>query len=218
VHYYPAGKFPVILADPPWPYTTYSVKGTGGSAEAHYDTMSVEAIAALPVVAWAADNAVLFLWVAKTILPRAFEVIKAWGFEYKTVGFTWVKTIPYEDDGTLFGPPPLRFVFGMGHWTRANPETCLLAARGKPHRIAADVPELILAPRGAHSVKPTVIYDRIERLMGSQGPFLELFASGSAPHRDNWTRWVGKDRDAARRWKSDSWPGADGVPSPPGAA
>jgi N6-adenosine-specific RNA methylase IME4 len=209
--------FAVILADPPWPYATYSDKGKGRSAEAHYDTMSIDSIARLPVGDWAADNAVLFLWVTKPILPCAFEVIEAWRFMYKTVGFTWVKTIPYEDDGTLFGPPPLRFFFGMGHWTRANPEICLLATRGKPHRIGADVPELILAPRGEHSVKPVQIYDRIERLMGPQGPFLELFASASAPHRNHWTRWVGKDRPATRRWKSDSYPGADSEPEPPEA-
>jgi hypothetical protein len=61
------------------------------------------------------------------------------------------------------------------------------------------------------------IYERVERLMG-RGPFLELFASGSAPHRDNWTRWIRKDRPATRRWKSDSHPGADSEPEPPMAA
>jgi N6-adenosine-specific RNA methylase IME4 len=95
---------------------------------------------------------------------------------------------------------------------------CLLATRGKPHRIAADVPELILAPRGEHSVKPAVIYERIERLMGPCGPFLELFASDATPHRDNWTRWVGQARASERRWKSDSYRGADAEPKPPSAA
>jgi N6-adenosine-specific RNA methylase IME4 len=207
---YPTGKFPVILADPPWPYATFSEKGMGRSAEAHYDTMPIPAIAALPVAQWAGDKAaVLFLWVTEPILPRAFDVIEAWGFRYSTVGFTWIKTIANEPDPTLFGPPPLRFVFGMGHWTRGNPELCLLATRGKPHRINADVPELILAPRREHSRKPDEIYGRFERLMGSEGPFLELFASSAAPPRLNWTRWVGRDRAPARRWKSDSYPGAD---------
>jgi N6-adenosine-specific RNA methylase IME4 len=210
----PNKRFLVVLADPPWPYGTYSAKGKGRSDEAHYDTMSIEDIARMPVGSWATDDAVLFLWTIKPILPRAFEVIEAWGFAYRTIGFTWVKTIAYEDDGALFGPPPLRFFFGMGHWTRANPELCLLATRGRPHRMNADVPELILAPRREHSVKPDEIYPRIERLMRPRGPFFELFASAAAPHRDNWTRSVGKDRATVRRWKSDSYPGAE----PPEAA
>jgi N6-adenosine-specific RNA methylase IME4 len=206
---YPTGKFPIILGDPPWPYATFSEKGMGRSAEAHYDPMSIPAIRAMPVAQWAADDAVLFLWITKPILARAIsEVIPAWGFEYKTVGFTWVKTIASEPDPTLFGPPPLRFVFGMGHWTRGNPELCLLATRGKPHRLNADVPELILAPRCEHSRRPDEIYSRIERLMGPDGPFLELFASTQTPHRANWTRGVGRDRAPARRWKSDSYPNA----------
>jgi len=68
----------------------------------------------------------------------------------------------------------------MGHW-RGNPEQCLLASRGKPHRLNADVPELILAPRREHSRKPDEIYGGIERLMGPDGQFLELFASTQAP-------------------------------------
>lgn len=210
---YPTGKFPVILADPPWPYATYSERGMGRSADAHYDTMPIPTIMKMPVIDWTAANSVLFLWVTKPILPRAFEVIDAWGFAYKTIGFTWVKTIASQPDPTIFGPPPLRFVFGMGHWTRGNPELCLLGTRGSPHRINADVPELLLAPRREHSRKPDEIYPRIERLMGPEGPFLELFARASAPPRAGWTRWIGKDRAPSRRWKSNSHPGAGDAPA-----
>lgn len=197
----PAGKFAVILADPPWPFAAYSPKGKGRSAEAHYDTMSIADIAALPIRNWSAADAVLLLWVTKPILPQAFAVIAASGVAYKTIGF---KIIAGQDDGTLFGPPPLRFFFGMGHWTRANPELCLLATCGKPHRSNADVAELILAPRREHSVKPDEIYPRIERLVA--GPYLELFASADASHRDGWTRWVGKDRPPGAAF--DSYPDA----------
>jgi N6-adenosine-specific RNA methylase IME4 len=210
----PQGRFGAILADPPWPYATYSAKGKGRSAEAHYDTMSVEDICAIPVGArWALPDCVLFLWTTKPLLPRAFEVITAWGFEYKTNGFTWVKTIASAGDPTLFGAPPLRFAFGLGHWTRSNPEQCLLATRGKPHRLNADVAELIPAPRREHSRKPDEIYERIERLV--PGPYLELFSSAEAPHRAQWTHWIGKDRAAVRRWKSDSYPGAIANPQTP---
>jgi N6-adenosine-specific RNA methylase IME4 len=196
----PGNRFRVVYGDPPWPFATYSPKGKGRSAEAHYDTMSIADIAAMPVAAWSADDCVLLLWVTKPILPRAFEVIAAWGFTYKTVGFTWVKTLGPAQPASL-AP---RLAFGLGHWTRSNPEQCLLATRGKPHRLNADVPELILAPRRGHSVKPVELYDRIERLLS--GPYLELFASSSAAHREHWTRWAGKDRAPARRWRSDSYP------------
>jgi N6-adenosine-specific RNA methylase IME4 len=199
-------KYLVILADPPWPYATYSAKGKGRSAEAHYSTMSIEDIAALPVGNWAADDSALLLWVTKPIAPRGYEVIKAWGFEYKTVAFTWVKTLAAKDDVTLFGPPPLRFHFGMGHWTRSNPEQCLLATRGKPHRLNANVEELILAPRRGHSVKPDETYARIERLLA--GPYLELFARQRRP---GWDVAFSPEADSgpgARRWGSSSYPGA----------
>jgi N6-adenosine-specific RNA methylase IME4 len=200
-----AGQFGAILADPPWPYATYSVKGKGRSVEAHYNTMSIEAIAKLPVAQWALPDCVLFLWITKPNLPRAFEVIRAWGFDYKTNAFVWVKTYPKIGDA-LFELSH-RYFFGLGHWTRSNPEQCLLATRGRPQRLAKDVPELIVAPIRQHSRKPDEIYDRIERLVA--GPFLELFASGEAQPRRDWTRWVGEDRPPRRRWKSNSYPGAD---------
>jgi N6-adenosine-specific RNA methylase IME4 len=202
----PTGKFAAILADPPWPYATYSDKGKGRSAEAHYDVMSIPDICALPVQQWAADDCVLFLWITKPqLLNAAPKVLAAWGFQFKTVGFFWVKTLAAKQQPGLFGPAPLRFFFGMGHWTRANPELCLLATRGNPHRINADVADLILAPRREHSRKPDEVYERIERLVA--GPYLELFASVEAPHRAGWTRWIGKDRAPARRWGSSSYPG-----------
>jgi N6-adenosine-specific RNA methylase IME4 len=83
----------------------------------------------------------------------------------------------------------------------------LLATRGKPRRVNADVPELIVSPVREHSRKPDEIYERIERLV--PGPYLELFASSGAVHRAGWTRFIGKDRALTRRWKSDSYPGGD---------
>ena len=200
----PSARFPVILADPPWPHATWSNKGKGRSAEAHYDTMSLAEICNLPIGTLATPDCVLFLWVTKPILERAFDVIRAWRFTCKTVGFTWIKTRTAASRD-LFTPLDDLFWFGMGHWTRGNPEMCLLATRGNPKRLHADVAELIIAPRREHSRKPDEIYQRIERLVA--GPYLELFASGSAPPRNSWTRWVGKDRAAVRRWKSHSYPG-----------
>ena len=83
--------YKVIYADPPWTFSTYSRKGKGRSAEAYYDCMTLADIKALPVIEWAKDDCVLLLWTTDPLLEKAFEVIRAWGFTYKTVGFYWAK-------------------------------------------------------------------------------------------------------------------------------
>jgi N6-adenosine-specific RNA methylase IME4 len=186
-----AGRYRVIYADPPWRFATYSDKGKGRSAEAHYDCLTIDQIKAIPVRQWAADDAVLLLWATDPLLPRALEVIEAWGFTYKTVGFYWVKL--NKSVAARLAPDLLNsngpllterdFFTGLGFWTRANPEPCLLATRGHPKRQAGDVPKLLLAPRREHSRKPEESYGRIERLL--PGPYLELFARQSRPGWDN---------------------------------
>ena len=185
----------VILADPPWTFATYSRKGKGRSAEAHYDCMSLADIKALPVGDWAAPDCTLFLWATDPSLPQALEVIAAWGFVYKTVGFNWAKT---TKDGA-------GFPIGCGYWTRANPEQCLFATRGRPQRLSRSVPQLILAPRREHSRKPDQVCERIEALV--PGPHLELFAR--AP-RAGWHAWgyEGATGPADRRWASNGYPPA----------
>jgi N6-adenosine-specific RNA methylase IME4 len=183
----------VIYADPPWSFTTYSRKGKGRSAEAHYDCMGLDEIKVMPVADWAAGDCALFLWTTDPLLPRALEVIAAWGFVYKTVAFTWVKT---TKDGTSF---PI----GCGFWTRANPELCLLATRGHPQRISRSVRQLILAARRAHSQKPDEVYMRIESLVA--GPYLELFARERRPGWASWGQEV-ETGVSERRWRADSYP------------
>ncbi len=102
-------------------------------------------------------------------------MIKAWGFTYKTVAFCWVKQNPKSSG----------WFFGMGNWTRANAEICLLATKGSPKRKAADVPQLIVAPREEHSKKPDETRNRIVRLMGDL-PRVELFARQAPPGWDVW--------------------------------
>jgi N6-adenosine-specific RNA methylase IME4 len=170
-----AGKrFPVILADPPWEFVTYSGKGKQRSAERYYDTMSLDVIKALPVGELAADDCALFLWSVCPEVPGALEVIRAWGFEFKTKAFAWIKLNNVNRSNDLFT--------GMGHWTRANSEDCWLATRGNPLRLAADVHQVVMAPVGDHSVKPFEVHTRIERLLA--GPYLEMFAR---KERSGWT-------------------------------
>lgn len=168
----PPTKYKALLVDPPWSFLTRSAKGKGRSAERHYQCLSLDDIKALPVSNLASKDCILFLWTTHPMLKNTFSVLEAWGFEYKTVAFTWIKT--YAKSGKYF--------VGMGYWTRANPELCLLATKGRPKRLAKDVQELIVSPVREHSRKPDEIYDRIERLV--EGPYLELFARCERPGWD----------------------------------
>lgn len=177
----PQSKYRVIYADPPWTFATYSDKGKGRSAEAHYRCLSIEQLCEIPVAEWAAKDCVLFLWTTDPLLGQALKVIDAWGFTFKTVGFYWAKLNKSAPRMCLMERD---FFTGLGYWTRANVEQCLLAARGHPKRVAKDVRRLVIAPRREHSRKPDEIYERIERLM--EGPYLELFARNTRPGWDSW--------------------------------
>jgi N6-adenosine-specific RNA methylase IME4 len=182
------GKYAAVYADPPWHFATWSEAGRDRSPE--YQTMGAAAIASLPVLELAADNCALFMWACWPTMKDAFDLITAWGFTYKTCAFTWMKADPYRlfaDDKTPFA--------GMGYWTRANSEVCLLATRGKPKRLNADVRQGIIAPRREHSRKPDEIYGRIERLV--PGPYVELFARSTRAGWNSWGNQVSKFGEVA---------------------
>jgi len=109
------------------------------------------------------------------MLPEAIETIKRWGFKYKTVAFTWVKENKKSDG----------YFTGLGYWTRANPEMCLLATKGKPKRLSKAVKQLIISKRQEHSKKPDEIRDRIIQLCGDL-PRIELFARQKVKGWDYW--------------------------------
>jgi len=141
--------------------------------------MSFDALKALDVTQYANKDCVLFLWAVDPMLPQALELMASWGFQFKTVAFNWIKTKKHSEGKTISENP---FFTGMGYWTRANAELCLLGTRGKPKRLAKDVRRLLPAERREHSRKPDEIYERIERLV--PGPYLELFARRERP---GWT-------------------------------
>lgn len=178
--------YPVIYADPPWPFENYSAKGEGRNPKRHYDTMSIDQLKALPVGHLAADNAALFMWCTDPLLDRAIEVMKAWGFRYCTVAFTWAKRTP-RDSG---------WHMGTGYYTRANPEICLLGMNGRmglPKSRA--VRQLVVEPVREHSRKPDRIYADIESMW--DGPYLELFARQRRPGWDAWGNQVDKFTSSA---------------------
>lgn len=180
-------KYPIILADPPWHFQNYSADAPGmkhdraRGANKYYPTMTTDQICGLTIPA--ADSAVLFLWACWPTLPDALRVIDAWGFTYKTLAWTWVKSNPHG-----WG-----FWKGMGYYTRANTEPCLLATRGavaKPRNRA--VSALIYAPVQQHSRKPDDQYEKIARLY-PDGDRLELFARRPRLGWDVWGNEVISD-------------------------
>jgi N6-adenosine-specific RNA methylase IME4 len=185
------GKYGAILADPPWGFQCWDGKdkrvASRGSVTP-YSTMDMADIASLPVAELAAENAVLCMWCVWPTLPEAMNVIEAWGFNHKTCAFLWMKADPYR----LFALEEDVYM-GLGYWTRANTEPCLLATRGKPKRLNADVRQGIIAPRREHSRKPDGVHERIERLVA--GPYVELFARQTRQGWDSWGNEVGKFSD-----------------------
>jgi N6-adenosine-specific RNA methylase IME4 len=184
-------EFGAIVPDFAWPFEVYSGKGKQRSAERHYDTMSLAEIMAMaPLIArLAAPDCVLLPWAVCPEHPGALEFIKACGFDYKTVGFHWVKTTPNAEVITLAGDG---LHWGMGYHTRANIEPVLLSTRGSPRRLATDVHSVVIAPVGEHSAKPDEVYRRIERLY--PGPRLELFARRPRKHWWTWGDEIVRER------------------------
>ncbi|MGB6068813.1 MAG: MT-A70 family methyltransferase [Desulfomonilaceae bacterium] len=158
----PEGLFHVIVADPPWHYRLRLGQGSKQNV-VPYPTMTLEEIEAVPVKDIAAEHCILWLWTTNTHLPDAFEVVKAWGFEYKTL-LTWVKDY-----------------IGTGDWLRGQTEHCLMAVRGRPVTRLTNQATVIHAPRRDHSRKPQEFYELVESLC--PGSKVELFAR---ERREGW--------------------------------
>ena len=167
-------KYKIIYADPPWSYRDKALAGNRG-AGCKYQTQEKEWIGNLPVSEIADKDCILFLWVTMPKLNECWELIQKWGFDYKTVAFTWVKKSKKADS----------WFWGMGHWTRANAELCLLATRGRPRRINAGVHSVIDTPIERHSQKPDEVRKRIVKLCGDL-PRIELFARQRVEGWDAW--------------------------------
>lgn len=171
---FPNKKYQIIYADPPWSYNDKALSGNRG-AICKYPVQSLDWIESLPVKDLADKDCVLFLWVTMPKLNECWNIIPLWGFTYKTVAFTWIKKNKKTD--SLF--------WGMGSWTRANAEVCLLATRGKPRRVSASVHSVIESPISEHSKKPNIVRNRIVELCGDI-PRIELFARQKLEGWDSW--------------------------------
>ena len=158
-----------------------------GAADAQYPCMDYRDIGKLPVKELADEKCILFIWVTFPMLAEGLEVIKAWGFEYKTIAFSWVKINPVNKQ-------PL---FGIGYYTKSNVEVCLLATKGEAHKLVKNnsISQVIVAPRTKHSKKPDEIREKIVQLVGDV-PRIELFARDNGSRNlfnknplDGWSAW-----------------------------
>ena len=178
-------KYHIIYCDPPWSYRDKKKSGrTKCGAENHYPTLTLEELKRLPIQNICEDNCVLYMWVTFPMLKEGLELIEAWGFEYKTLGFDWTKL---NSDGSIW--------HGVGAYSKSNNEICLFATKGNVGRLMRDEngKEIVFDPkeklsvrsnnvscnvqavRGKHSEKPEEVRRRIEELWGNVSR-VELFA------------------------------------------
>ena len=167
---FPTTKYRIIVADPPWQYRN---KNTGGSmisgSAAKYPTMSLEEICALPVQNICERDCVLFLWGTTPLADYPFEVMKSWGFKYKTKIY-WRKIMS----------------LGMGYWFRGQVEECLVGIRGNVKAFRLQKPNFIQSKVRNHSQKPEEFFELIEPAIKDINPKIELFAREK---REGWNSW-----------------------------
>jgi len=175
-------KYQIIYADPPWNYSVMGDVHGGRGQNKQYETMRYTEICELPIQDIADDNCAIFLWATYPMLPEAMYLLRAWGFRYKTVAFTWVK----------LNRKALSPFFGMGQWTRTNAEIVLLGTKGKPKRESKAVSQIIFGVIEEHSKKPDEVRGKIVELMGDI-PRVELFARKRYGGWDAWGNEVKSD-------------------------
>lgn len=166
-------RFEVVYADPPWRYRG----NTGTRGLPPYPQMSLEDLKQLPVSRIAAPTSVLLMWATSPLLQDAMDLMRAWGYCYKTVFKVWGKR-------STHGKP----VCGFGQYTRSSVELLLIGTRGSGATkwlTSRSEPQEFAGLRGAHSAKPLEIRDSIKRLFDVPNR-IELFARTTSP---GWSAW-----------------------------
>jgi site-specific DNA-methyltransferase (adenine-specific) len=170
-------KYNIIYADPPWKYNSRNNINTrfGGGVFNKYSLMTMEEIKSLPISNLAEENCVLFLWCTFPYLDEQIKLFDYWGFRYRTLGFSWIKT--NSKNGKPF--------FGVGYYAKSNCEICLMGMKGQLKPISNKVSSVIISPRREHSKKPDEVRNKIVELFGDL-PRIELFAREKV---EGWASW-----------------------------
>ena len=168
-------EYKIIYCDPAWVYSDKS-KSHGGGAESHYKCTSIEEMGRMLDNIKISKDSVCLMWCTYPQLGEGLKLMKLWGFTFKTVAFTWIKQNKVADT----------YFFGMGRYTRGNPEVVLLGKKGKGVlRINAGIPNLHISHLREHSRKPDGIRNKIIELFGDL-PRIELFAREKVEGWDVW--------------------------------
>lgn len=176
---FPKSKYDIVFADCPWDY--YGSGTKDAAARKHYDLMTQDELAVLPVRSIMNDKAALFLWATCPRLNYAIDMIERWGLHYRGVAYVWVKTNKAGKIIAGQGVPP----------TFTKPTTeLLLAATTKPKGRMFPIlnmaqGQVVLSPRGEHSEKPAIFHTQLEELCGKR-PRIELFARKKVT---GWSAW-----------------------------
>lgn len=165
----PTKRYRTIVADPPWRYDSKLVGLRGAT---NYPTMTQEELLNLPVGLWTMTKAHLYLWTTDAFMVQAHQIATAWGFEVKNI-IPWFKG---KDEDSVR--------MSVGFYFRHCCEYILFGVRGSLSVKRHDQPNVLFAPRGAHSEKPAAFYDMVERM--SHGPYLDVFARKQRFHWDTW--------------------------------
>lgn len=200
-------KYALIYADPAW---SYDNKGSRAKADNHYRTMTLTELKRLPVWDLAADDAILAMWWVPPMPLEAIQLAEAWGFKVKNMClFSWHKlnklaekhiddwmsewfvNYAHVDSEIITGADILTLIaeqtrMGLGNYTRSNVESVLVAVKGKGlPRLQAGIKQMVMAPIGEHSAKPSEIREALEKLYGDVKR-IELFSRSDAPGWDHW--------------------------------
>lgn len=171
----PNKKYKIIYADPPRSWENWNGGVSSRDPENHYNTLTLEQIKLIDIRSIADEDSILVIWATFPKLFELKEIIEAWGFVYKTVGWVWVKT---NNDNSIF--------IGTGYYTRANAELLLIATRGKIlPRLTQSMSQIVLEHRQKHSKKPNIFRHKIVELFGDL-PRIELFAR---ERFEGWDAW-----------------------------
>lgn len=179
-------RYCTIVADPPWHYDDYATMPGNAKKQGHtvkrpdlpYESMTVAEVAELPVSELVDKNAFVYLWTTNKYLPESFEVLKAWGLQYRQT-LVWHKTGNPSPFGGTVAPNHAEFL--------------LVGVKGSPRANQRMPGSVITAPKPyEHSRKPDVVLDLIEAV--GPGPYLEMFARRA---RFLWDYWGNESLETA---------------------
>lgn len=205
----------LVLCDPPWRYGRDAASnGWHGSARRHYRAMTQNELCALNVGRHAAKDAVVLMWATSAKLGEAIAIIEAWGFTFKGVFLTWIKT-----DAAAMKP-----VMGLGRYTRSSTEFLLFGTKGHVQNAglltgATAASGLLFHPRGQHSAKPAETYNRVAEVFGGPGVErrVEMFARASNPPPQGWDVWGDQSQSTVEEGGDGGVPDAEMAMAPEAA-